>query len=150
MDTIESMISRLERFNAMIDSVLDNEVTEAMKEAIAESVLYNVYDYSADATFKRSRRWTNGGIADSRNIKGEAYGGVLTLTDIAGLQNLWGAGKQGIWSADVATLVQNGSSAFNQPGSRPFLDEAVEDAINSGKIDAAIQDGLRRFGFDVD
>ena len=144
--SLSEAIDMLQTIDDNIESALADEVTAKARELIKQEVLGPVYDYPAQPTFSASRRGESGGIADPNNIDGDVYGLTLQLTDNAQLQNLWSEK----WSADVASIVQAGTTQFHQPYPRPFLEDAIRDGIADGQIDQALKDGLERSGIAVD
>lgn len=142
--TLNEAIEKLEHLDDSIQSALADEVTARARELIELEVYYNVYDYPASDTFAESRRGPSGGIADPENIDGDVWGLNLTLTDNAQLQNLW----SDTWSADVASIVQEGRGQFRQPYPRPFLEDAIRDGMSD--IEKALRNGLERSGISVD
>lgn len=144
--SIDDAVLMLDKMEESIEYALLLDVFPVAREAIAREVYDTVYDYEAAPVFMASRRFPNGGISGEKSIDGDAVGRQLTITDRAGLQNLW----SNTWSADVTTIVQEGSKQFNQPYPRPFLNEAIQRAIQYGEIDNALKLGLKKQGINVD
>lgn len=145
--TLSEAIEKIATLSDKIDTALENEVAKAMKDAIQEEVMMNVYEYDASPVFMENRRGEgDGGIADEASLDTRVYSNELTITDTANLQNLFG----GSWSAEVAAIVQLGSRQFNQPYPRPFLTDALKTAKSTGALDDALAEGLKAQGIEVD
>lgn len=147
--TIEEAINTIEWLDVHINDALESKVAPVVKHEISDAVV-GQYVYGAHdpiPVFYASRRGRgSGGIGDESVMESHVYDMTLTITDTSQLQNLW----SDTWQADVATIVQEGSKQFHQPKPRPFMEEAVRDAIDSGKIDQALRDGLAVNGLIVD
>ena len=153
--TIENAIYIIDHLEMFVEDALSNEVAKTVKDAIQDEVMMGVYGaHEATPYFMKHRRGDDdggGGIADKEQMDATAVGCELTITDNADLQNLFGPGSNGDWwSASVADIVEKGSKRFNQPGPRPFLNEAAQDAIVTGAVDDALKLGLQRQGIEVD
>lgn len=151
--TLEQMITDLDMFDVKVDYALQTYVAEVAKEAISNAALgmYVYPAYSPQPTFKASRRWASGGgIGDINVMETDVSHMELKITNKAQLQDLWPVGAPSGWAADVATIVEEGSKQFNQPFPRPFMEEGIQDAMDVGIIDKALQDGMKDVGIDFD
>ena len=133
----------LAKLDAAIDQVMQTEVADGAKEALQEAVERNVY--GAYAPTFLSRRKAAGGLADTGNMTVQYGGKVLTITDDAPWQQLWGGKVPG---ERLAEAIAAGSSRYNfhKAGPRPFHEEA-ERSYASGRLGADLISGLRARGF---
>jgi hypothetical protein len=140
-------LSLLERYQTMsakldaaIDSALEHEVAEVVKDIILEQAVSAVYSYPATAPAMSSRRKSDGGLGNRGNLSARVEAGhVLIVEDVAPLQGT----DYGIALSDV---VEHGLGNYRQPGPRPFLNRSETEAVSSGRAAAALLSGLARQG----
>ncbi len=133
----------LAKLDAAIDQVMQTEVADGAKEALQEAVERNVY--GAYAPTFLSRRKAAGGLADTGNMTVQYGGKVLTITDDAPWQQLWGGKVPG---ERLAEAIASGASQYNmhRAGPRPFHGKA-EQEYGSGGFGRDLMAGLRARGF---
>lgn len=132
-------LAKLLRLDAAISDALGNEVADEARTAVKEAAESVVYSYEPQFY---SRRKENGGLTDDANIKTTVSGNVLTVEDVAGLQNLWG----GTHTEPLTPIITAGLPNYNMPYPRPFMDEAAA-LLKNGRAEDALLRGLRRQGF---
>lgn len=144
--SIDELIAKLAALDNFIESALQNEVSEAAKDCVAQSAAINVYGaYTPKVLY--SRRGTNGGLSADANIQCTASGNELTVRNVTGLQNLYGGNRQAI----LTNIVESGDASYHMQlaGPRPFMDEA-KDYLMNGPGQQALHTGLARQGIILD
>ena len=128
-----------------IDSVMQMEMTDEVKQTIREHAYDDVYSY--EPRFY-SRRKESDGIADKDNMDDqyERQTKTLTVTETAEFQQLWG-GERPTYTT-LADVIEKGSKKFymGRAGKRPFVRNAQKE-LNHGVADKVLQVGLKRRGF---
>ena len=115
------------KLDAAIDSALEHEVAEVVKDIILEQAVSAVYSYPATAPAMSSRRKSDGGLGDRGNLSARVEAGhVLIVEDVAPLQGT----DYGIALSDV---VEHGLGNYRQPGPRPFLNRSETEAVSPGR-----------------
>lgn len=117
---------------------LENEVAETVKDNMTSAVDKTVY--AAYTPKYYNRRMENGGLTDRGNLDADVAGNVLTVRDIAPLDN----GKMN-YALDEIIVYGKG----NQPFSRDFYGDTVERLENNGGHVEAMKNGLRKRGYKV-
>ena len=121
---------------AAIEDALRNEVKDAALYAIKDSAITQVYMAYKPKFF--SRRYS---LVDDDSYKCEVQGNKLTITYTGELQNLWGNTHH----EDLGDVIAEGWENFNMPFARPWMDEGVQNNMQS--LEAALKAGLERQGF---
>lgn len=129
------------KLDGAITSGLHNQVAEGLKERVKEKAYAKVYSYTPGPDFLRTRRYEWGGLADPNNMIAYVEGTTLTLDNVTGLQN----------SAQTrleVPIVESGDG-YNQPYPRPFMNEARDEYVDSGKAEHDLIAALESAGFTV-
>ena len=142
-----------------IQSALNIEVREVVQSAIAEAAYQEVYEtYTPQFISRRDPIHGGGeahiqgkighGITDPSSVTVTIMGNELVAEDDAGWQQLWGGD---IPSGRLAEAIASGDPRFNmgKAGPRPFHDKAKQIAIESGAVERALRQGLKRQGIDT-
>ena len=140
--SLAEALAKLGKIDAAISNALSVEVAEAVREAVHDAAMTEVYE-AYEPRFM-SRRMESGGLIDPENTVISVAGTTLTAENVTGLQNLWGGNDD----SPLAPIVQDGVEAYHMPFPRPFMDAAKEQLIN-GKAEEALRRGLTRQGIDV-
>lgn len=117
---------------------LENEVAETVKENMKAAIDKSVYNAFTPEFYKR--RMEKGGLADSNNIQVNVSGNVLTVRDIAPLDN-------GRTDYDLDEIIVKGWG--KQPFPRDFYGGTAENLTSHGEYIEAMKDGLRKRGYKV-
>lgn len=136
----------LAKLDAAIDDTMQGPVADGAKEALRDAAYRQVYDtYTPEFM---SRRGSGGGIADTGNMTVNYGGKLLTITDDAPWQHLWGGAVPG---ERLAEAIAQGSTRYNmgKAGARPFHQEAEREFSGSGEFEHLLAQGLRAHGFKV-
>lgn len=159
MASLNDVIRKYASLEAAIQNALDVEVREVVKAAIAEAALQEVYDAYTPDFFSRRDPIRGGGMAheqgqighgitDPESVTVTVIGNELIAEDNAGWQQLWGGQYP---SGRLAEAIASGDPRFNmaKAGPRPFHDTAKQIAIESGAVEKALRQGLKRQGIDT-
>lgn len=134
------------KLDAAIDGAMQGPITDGAKQALQEAAEAKVYAaYSPQFV---SRRGAGGGIADPGQMTATYGDKLLTITDDAGWQQLYGGKVPG---ERLAEALAGGSSRYNfhRAGPRPFHSEAERQFAGSGEFDRLLGAALRAAGFRV-
>lgn len=122
-----------------IQDTMINEVAENVKDEMIDAVqtsVYSVYD-----PVEYNRRYGNGGLGASENIKVDEIDNGIMLKDIAPLDN----GRTDYALDDI--IVNRGVLGY--PQGRDFYSETIEQMENNGRCIKALKDGLKKRGYEV-
>lgn len=122
-----------------IQDTMQNEVAENVKDEMIDAVqtsVYSVYD-----PVEYNRRYGNGGLGASENIKVDEIDNGIMLKDIAPLDN----GRTDYALDDI--IVNRGVLGY--PQGRDFYSETIEQMENNGRCIKALKDGLKKRGYEV-
>lgn len=157
--SLNDVINKYGSLELAIQSALDVEVREVVKAAVAEAALQEVYDAYTPEFFSRRDPIHGGGeahlqgqighgITDPESVTVTVRGNELVAEDDAGWQQLWGGQ---VPSGRLAEAIATGDPRFNMgnAGPRPFHDKAKQIAIESGAVEKALRQGLKRQGIDT-
>ncbi len=157
--SLNDVINKYGSLELAIQSALDVEVREVVKAAVAEAALQEVYDAYTPEFFSRRDPIHGGGeahlqgqighgITDPESVTVTVRGNELVAEDDAGWQQLWGGE---IPSGRLSEAIATGDPRFNmaKAGPRPFHDKAKQIAIESGEVEKALREGLKRQGIDA-
>lgn len=157
--SLNDVINKYGSLELAIQSALDVEVREVVKAAVAEAALQEVYEAYTPQFFSRRDPVYGGGeahiqgqrghgITDPESVVIHVSGNELTAEDNADWQHLWGGQKP---SGRLAEAIATGDPRFNMgnAGPRPFHDKAKQIAIESGAVEKALRQGLKRQGIDT-
>ena len=134
------------KLDSAITAGLQGKVADGLKERVSRMAQKEVYDaYNPQPVFEESRRGKHGGIADPNNMITHVEGTTLTLDNVTGLQNLFGGGDSSL----LVPIVEEGTAAYYQPGSREFMDDARDEYVDNGDAARDLMDALRDAGFEV-
>ena len=127
----------LARVKSAVVSTLETDVADAARDALSEKLGGYDFPYSRGS----------GGLTDPRNFEAtvDDAGDKITLTvrDIAPFQRPTNGGKS------LSEAVISGDPRYmGSTGPRPFMDEAQE-ALDAGRAEEALRQGLRRRGIIV-
>lgn len=134
------------QMQAAISSALENEVADAVKQAIVQSAQNNVYD-AYEPQFL-SRKGANGGLLDENNLTVTVSGNELVVENNTPFQHLWGGNYP---TENLSDVIESGDSRFNMgnAGARKFMEPAKQEVISSGEFESALKAGLQRQGIDT-
>ena len=132
IDDYSQFMTELER---AIQNALYTNMRDGLIESIAKSARKNVYSYQAQPYFMAKRRYM---IADRENMTSSVNGTTLTLTNRTSLQ----CGEAG-----EVDIVEEGNPAWRQPGPRPFMEEGLQNYVNSGMAEQHLRWSLEDQGF---
>lgn len=121
-----------------MQKVLENEVAETVKENMKAAVDENVYDVFTPEFY--NRRMENGGLTDSNNLQATISENVLTVRDVAPLDN-------GRTDYELDEIIVKGWG--KQPFPRDFYGGTAERLENNGDHIKAMKDRLRKRGYTV-
>ena len=157
--SLNDVISKYGSLDLAIQSALDVEVREVVKAAVAEAALQEVYEAYTPQFFSRRDPIYGGGeahmqgkighgITDPESVTIHVSGNELTAEDNADWQHLWKGQKP---SGRLAEAIATGDPRYHmdKAGPRPFHDRAKELAIESGAVERALRQGLKRQGIDT-
>lgn len=156
--SLNDVINKYGSLELAIQSALDVEVREVVKAAVAEAALQEVYEKYDPMFLSRrdpihgggdtSASRMGGGITDPESVIIHVSGNELTAEDNADWQHLWGGQKP---FGRLAEAIATGDPRFNMgnAGPRPFHDRAKQIAIESGAVEKALRQGLKRQGIDT-
>lgn len=144
MRDIEKMLAKISNLNPAIENALEHEVADEARLAIKDAAEERVYEAYKPRFY--SRRKEDGGLIGPNNILCQVSGDTLTISNVTGLQNLWGGDDASL----LTPIVEDGVPAYNmqKAGPRPFMDYAKE-LLLGGRADAALRRGLERQGIDT-
>lgn len=154
MANLKDTISTLNNIgNGALDKYIENalkmEVGEAVKVAVSEAAKEYVYDaYEPKFRHRRGELGQSGGITDPNSVTIVVQGNELIAIDDAEWQQLW---RGEIPTELLADMIAEGNPRFNMQnaGPRPFHEKAKQKLIESGELDRALRQGLRRQGIDA-
>lgn len=130
------------KLEAALSDALKNEVAKVLTDEAEKSAKENVYD-AHDPIFD-SRRYS---FLKDNSYYTEVNGNAITITATAHLQNLWNENGNYDDPSELSDIVELGIVNYYMPFARPWLDKAIENGLANGRIDAAIEAGLKRQGF---
>jgi hypothetical protein len=130
-----------------VSNALVNEVAQSVKETEAKIINDTVYDVYEPRYYVR--RFDNGGLSDTDNMKSELVeDGVLIVTNETPPNPNY---PHRALRSTVAEVVEYGDGyTFYNPGSRPFTRNTVNELERTGDHITALRDGLRRQGIKTD
>lgn len=150
----------------VIDAALANEVGEAAKDVLQETIYQNVYSYQPSVWAEMKRRYDSGGLGDRNNMiasvndvgtAGRTH--ELQVQTFAGLQDYgpnFRGGFIGIGPSmptgglgHLDEIVETGDPSYRQPGPRPFYADAEKMLVNSGIVEGELAAALLRAGFEI-
>ena len=124
------------RIDAAVDGAMQR-IGDGLAEEIGRQATERVYAYPATAWAMSRRRYAIGGKENMNVLPGHYEVQVTNETVMQG----------GI--PNEATMVEEGWANYRQPGPRPFMDEARDAYVDSGKGDRELAEALRAAGFEV-
>lgn len=134
----EFVSSILPRIEDAVEIALGTAVAEEVKTVIQDKTEEIVYSYPTSAGLPRRRE--AGGIKDRANMEATASGLSLRVVSSVGLQNLFWSGEIGAsGKAELAGIVESGSSAYHMPVARPYHRAAEEEIDGSAVIEGIIE-----------
>lgn len=128
-----------------ISGVMQTDVAEIIKAEISESAKENVYAAYEPKFY--SRRMGDGGVMDLRTME-QAYDGsqpdvkTLEVYSTAPWQQLWGGAYP---KDDLSDAIEAGTEKYHmaKAGPRPFYGPAERHLMETGLIDAVLENGVR-------
>lgn len=128
-----------------IDDVMQTDVAEIVKAEISESAKENVYAAYEPKFY--SRRMEYGGVMDPRTME-QSYDWrqpdvkTLEVYSTAPWQHLWGGAYP---RDDLSDAIEAGTAKYNmaKAGPRPFYGPAERHLMETGLIDAVLENGVR-------
>lgn len=128
----------MDELESAIQSALYGTMRDELIESIAKSARKNVYSYKAQPFFMEQRRYE---IADPDNFSSlKSYGTTLVLENREHLRN---------GEAGEVDIVESGDSRWHQPGPRPFMEEGLQNYVDSGQAERDLKWELAHRGFTV-
>lgn len=128
------------KLDEAITNALMHEIKEAAVNAIEESAKQNIYEAYPNPKFN-SRRFS---AEHDASYAWDVSGNRLRIEYIAQPQNLFGGS---FYSENLGDIIAEGWENWHMPFPRPWMDDGMANAINTGEIDRAIKAGLERQGF---
>lgn len=123
---------------ALMDAV-EHDLRDALIRKIEQSAEDIVYTYPASERATRTRRGT---IGKKMNLEATAGGGEghfwLAIKNTAFTQNPA--------PDDESDIVEEGYATYKQPGPRPFMQNALDDFLDSGEAERILRQVLDRHG----
>ncbi len=121
-----------------ISDTLEHEVAEEVKETMSEAVQTSVYD--TYDPFVYTRRFNNGGLMCTNNMKSRVEGNTLTVTNETPLDN-------GRTDYSLTDIIVNGLG--RQPFPRDFISQTEENLDITKNHVWVMKQGLKNRGYDV-
>ena len=113
------------------------DLAQGLKKKIKEKAQSEVYSYDATPSAMAKRRGTIGEPSGIAAHYGEYSVELVNERTMQG-----GMGHE-------VEMVEEGWENFRQPGPRPFMDEALNEYVDSGEAGQALVNALRAYGFVV-
>lgn len=136
--TFNNLNALLNHIEKDIQGVLETDVAEEVRNNMQDSIDENVYDVYTPEYYQR--RMENGGLADKDNMEATISGNVLTVRDVAPLDN-------GRTDHELDRIIVEGLG--KQPFPRDFYGGTAERLEDNGEHIKAMKDGLRKRGYTV-
>ena len=136
--TFKNLNALMTHIEKDMQKVLKNEVAETVKENMKTAIDENVYNAYTPEYYHR--RMENGGLADKDNMEATISGNVLTVRDVAPLDN-------GRTDYELDEIIVKGWG--KQPFPRDFYGGTAERLEDNGDHIKAMKDGLRKRGYKV-
>lgn len=136
--TFKNLNALMTHIEKDMQKALENEVAETVKENMKAAVDENVYDVFTPEYY--NRRMENGGLTDSNNLQANVSGNVLTVRDVAPLDN-------GRTDYELDRIIVEGLG--KQPFPRDFYGSTAERLEDNGEHIKAMKEGLRKRGYKV-
>ena len=137
MNCLDEYMSTIKpRIEAAVASAMPM-LGEKLAAEIDRQAQERVYSYAATGWAMAKRRGTIGALANLRIAAGQSSVEIENQSVMQG----------GL--ANETAMVEEGWSNFRQPGPRPFMDEAMNEYVDSGKGDRDLAEHLRAAGFTV-
>ncbi len=141
-----SVLQDYANIRGLLDSAVENalrdNIADGLKKAIQNKALQRVYSYPATPSATARRRKTeDSGLVDDAMMITRVDGTTLTLENVSEPQNASGI--------DLTPIVEEGWGSWKQPLPRPFMDEALDEYVDSGAVDSDLARALKAVGFTV-
>lgn len=137
MNCLEEYLTSIKpRIDGAVDAAMP-KLANGVVDVIGQKAQANVYIYPATGWAMSKRRGT---IGKMENMEINAGGYQAEIVNHATMQG--GMGHE-------VEMVEEGWSNFRQPGPRPFMDEALDEYVSSGRGDRELAEQLRAAGFEV-
>ncbi len=121
-----------------IQNTLEHEVAEEVKETMSQVVQTSVYDVYDP--FVYTRRFNNGGLMSTKNMKSRVDKNTLTVANETPLDN-------GRTDYSLTDIIVNGLG--RQPFPRDFISQTEENLDITQNHVWAMKQGLKNRGYDV-
>lgn len=118
-----------------VQLALGGPIREGLEAEIAKYAERNVYSYPAAPYFKAKRR----GSLENKGEYDVTVGDLSITIDGSGIALQYGVGGE-------VDIVEQGAG-WQQPGPRPYMNEALQNYIASGEADRALATVLQGSGF---
>lgn len=149
-NALRELIVFQNRLSKAIDNSLINEVQETVITAMHENIETEVYGKYNPTRYSRKR--SNGGLLDRKNISTNLYYGLHELM-IKNVRKSNLSDRKSI--VNVTEIIESGngynwknSNIYHmQPFPRPFHEKTENDIIKDGRANKALINGLIRNGF---
>jgi hypothetical protein len=139
MSLLTEFDSAITKIDVACMAAVEGGIRDALLKKIEEKAKDNVYSYGASARAMAERRGT---IGTKGVMEIEAGGGAgefwLVVTNRAFTQNPA--------PAEESDIVEEGYANYNQPGPRLFMQVAADELMESGEVDAILQQYLSMYG----
>ena len=159
MPQIDDVVKKYSALDLAITNALENEVAEVVRAAVSEAAIQEVYEtYFPDFLSRRDPQYGGGdtsasrrghGITDPNSVEITVNGNELIAKDNPDWQQLYGSRT---WrpATRLAEAIATGDARYHmeKAGPRPFHDTAKHIAIESGAVERALREGLKRQGID--
>ena len=139
MSVIADAQRYFEAIGSAVSYALSNPMQEALLREIKEKAKENVYEAYTPTEWAMSTR--RGHLGDRPNLEVE-FGGsgdqqYLRITNMTTLQHA---------STAETSVVETGNASFRQPFPRPFMDEALDEYVGSGRAESDLKSVLASYG----
>lgn len=136
--TFKNMNDLLNYIQQDVQSTLETDVADAVKDNMSKSVNTSVYDTYEPLQY--NRRYEHGGLSDKYNMQTIHTKDGIAVKNITPLDN-------GGTVPPLDEIIVLGKG--RQPFARDFYEDTVERLENNGEHVAAMKNGLRKRGYKV-
>lgn len=128
--------------NSKIQETLITDVTNEVKKTLKKHMDIDVY--KAYTPQINTRRMSDGGLIDDKNIVAELKGNTVDVKPVAPPQ-----GEIGTGGTELANWIESGSINHHQPFPRPFVANTINELQNTKKITKIVKQSLKSKGLKV-
>lgn len=137
-DEFSKWLSSLKRD---INTVLETDVADTLRNHILESVEQRVYAVYEPSDYIRRR--SDRGLQDPANYPAFASWNELVIRNET-RDNYYSRSEDRY----IVDVVESGSDYdWCSPGPRPFMEEALQDGLTDGSLEESLYNGLKKLGY---